>query len=388
MKRLICILLSLMLVLSLCACAGDTNQPTDEPSVSQGSDTPSTPSDSANVSKVKIPENLPKKKVGAVGVYSGNELYVQWKNNLSSLGELFNVEFQFVEPSSTEEYASAIESLVISGVDGIISQICTESLVKLCAEKNVGYMVYCSVLPQDMMDTVSQYDNFCGVVAEDDSVAARHAAESMYEAGCREVGLIGVARGLSELMDTRADSFKARFEELGGKVIAEDYSYMEFGKGVSTFAAAYPNMDGIFSCILNEVLFQAIATEGLAGNIKIAGFDLSESCPDFFESGDLVYACTGQQAAIVCAFAPLYNYMYDGTHLVEDRAHPVARPFAEVHNYEEYQDYDAYVRYSTCYSPEEIAEMILGWNSDYTPQDFIDINAAFSIQEVKERSGQ
>ena len=88
------------------------------------------------------------------------------------------------------------------------------------------------------MDVFASYDCFVGVVTEDDIVSAKHAAEAMYEAGCRNVAVAGLTRGMSEIMDNRADYFIERFKELGGNIIAEDYTMLEFSKSISSFAAA------------------------------------------------------------------------------------------------------------------------------------------------------
>ena len=102
----------------------------------------------------------------------------------------------------------------------------------------------------------------------------------------------------------------------------------------------------------------------------------------------MVFACTGQQATILTAFASLYNYMYDGTKLVPDTSKVVSRSFVEIHNSEECQDYNDYIRFSTCYSPEEIGYMVKGLNPEYTFEDFQAMNQAFSIEDVKSRTIQ
>lgn len=393
MKRILSLLLALAMVLALAACGQGGN---DGPQ--GGNDTPDAPSGSVSdegtsqstgteeTKGFQFPADLPAKKVGAIGTFSGNELYIQWKENLTSLCEKFNVEFQFVEASSSEDMASAVENLCTAGVDGIISQGTSETALQTAAKYNVPIVSYCNILPEDQLKACASYDNFMGLITEDDTVAAEHAAESMYEAGCRNVAVAGLTKGLTEMMDNRADYFIAKFKELGGNIIAEDYSMMKFSDSIASFAAAYPEMDGIFSVILNESVFQAVTTEGLAGQVKLGGFDMSDSCDDFFESGTLVFACTGQQATILTAFAPLYNYMYDGTYLVPDRSQMVSRSFVEIHNSEECQDYNDYVRFSTCYSPEEIGFMIKGFNPDYTFEDYQAMHQAFSIADVMSRT--
>lgn len=406
MKRLLCMLLALVMTFALFGCASSapaTEKTEDKPQSSTPTETKEEKEPAANSGSVSeqgtqattgteetqdftIPEDLPRKKVAALGAYSGNELYLQWRKNLESLAKPFNVEFQFVEVTGSEDLASTVESLCTSGIDGIITQMGSESIVQIAAEHNVPYMVYCSVFSDELMQAMAGYDNFCGVVAEDDIVAAQHGAEAMYNAGCRSVGVVGLTRGMSDMMDNRADYFIKRFEELGGTVIATDYTMMKFADSISTFAAAYPDMDGIWCAILNESIFQAVTTEGLVGQVKLGGFDLSDSSPDFYDNETLVFSCTGQQATIVASFAALYNYMYDGTYLIEDRSVIVPRSFIEIGNANEYADYDQYVRFSTCYSPEEIGYMIKAFNPDYTFEDYKTMNEVFSIQDVMNRA--
>lgn len=391
MKRFISLLLALVLVLGLAAC-GSTggSENTDNPSASAtggvGQQGTNVSTGTEETKGFQFPADLPAVKVGAIGVYTGNELYIQWKENLSSLGEKFNVEFQFVEATNSEDYASAVENLCTAGVKGIIMQGCSEAVLQVTEEYGVPFVSYCTTFTDEEMAVFAEYDTFMGVVTEDDNVSARHAAEAMYEAGCRNVAVAGLTRGMAKIMDDRADSFIARFTELGGTIIAEDYSLLGFADAISNFAAAYPEMDGIFSVILNESVFQTFTTESLSGTVKLAGFDMSDSCDQFFESGTLVFTCTGQQATIVTAFAPLYNYIYDGTYLVPDRSKMVSRNFVEIHNAEEASQYDQYVRFSTCYSPEEIGYMIKGFNPDYTFEQYAAMHAAFSIEDVISRA--
>ena len=382
MKKILCLLLTLAMLFAMTTALAEGSAVT----ISQEGTQISTSTEESR--NFKFPDDMPAMKIGAVGTYTGNELYVQWKANLKALEEKFNVTFQFAEPAAGGDYATEVENLCTAGVKGIIMQGCTESVLQVTEKYGVPFVCYCMTFTDEEMATFAKYNTFMGVVTEDDNISARHAAEAMYEAGCRNVAMAGITRGLAKIMDDRVDSFRERFTELGGTIIAEDYTLADFASSIANFAAAYPQMDGIFSVILNESVFQSFTTEGLVGSVKLAGFDMSDSCNKFFENGTLLFTCTGQSATIVTAFPPLYNYMYDGTVLVPDRSKMVIRNFVDIHNAQEAADYDKYVRFSTCYSPEEIGCMIVGLNPGYTFEQYEAMHQAFSIEEVKSRSAE
>ncbi len=393
-KKVLCIVLALALVLALAAC-GEAPSPAS-------STTPATQDAPANSSETdpgigtavsttsdetkgfEFPSDLPKLKIGCVGLYSGSELYIQWKNNLLSLEDKFNVEFQFVEQSG--DTATSIENLCIAGVNGILMQGCSESVLQITEKYNVPLAAYCMQFSDEEMAAFSQYKTFLGVVTEDDALGAIAAAEAMYEAGCRNVAVAGLTRGIAVSQDNRCDSFMNRFTELGGNIIAEDYTIMAFADSISSFAAAYPEMDGVFCGFLNEGVFQSFSTEGLVGNAKLASFDFTENCVEFLNNGTMVYTACGQQGTIMAAFAVLYNYLYDGTYLIPDRSDMVVRSWINLCSAEDAADFNEYIRFSTIYSPEEIGYMIVGFNPEYNFEQFQEAQTNYSIAEVKARS--
>ena len=332
--------------------------------------------------EVEIPGDLPEFKIGCLGVFSGSELYIQWKNNLQTLEEKFNVSFQFLDSQGPDD----VENMCIAGVNGIIMQGCSESILQITEKYNVPLAVYCMQFSEEELAVFSQYKTFLGVVTEEDGLGAIAAAEAMFDAGCRNVAVAGLTRGIALNIDSRCENFIARFKELGGKIIAEDYTMMAFADSISSFAAAYPEMDGVFSAFLNEGVFQSFSTEGLVGDVKLASFDLTENCISFLNNGTMVFTACGQQGTIMAAFAVLYNYLYNGTYLIPDRSEMVIRNWITVCSAEDAADFNEYIRFSAIYSPEEIAYMIVGFNPDFTFEQFKDIQTAYSIAEVKARA--
>ncbi len=395
-KRIISIILALGMIICLAAC-GNTSTPeqpkTDAPENASpaaaaepvGNTQTTEPASNRIGGDFKLPGDLPHKKIAAIGIYSGMELYTQWKKNMETLLEPFNVEIQFIETGTGADLESVVESICVAGVDGIIAQNYSETGIQVAQKYGVPWVTYCTTVTPETLKILAGYDNFLGVVAEDDIAGAQHCAQSMFDAGCRKVALVGLSRGLSDMMDYRADSFIETFKSLGGEIIAEDYSLMEFNNAIATIAASHPEMDGMFFTMSNDGIFQALTTEGLVGNIKVGCFDFSDSAEDFFDNGMLVFAAGGQSGTMNCAFPVLYSYMLDGTYLIPDRTIPVYRNFIEIHNSEEFANYNDYVRYSPCYTPDELGSMVPGLNPGFTFEDYKQVNADYSIEDVMNR---
>lgn len=399
-KRIISIILALVVILCLAACGNTSNAGQTAPAAQENTASAEPAAEPAEPAETveneaggntigagfKLPGDLPHKKVAAIGIYSGMELYTQWKKNMETLLEPFNIEIQFIETSTGTELESVVESVCVAGVDGIIAQNYSETGIQIAQEYGVPWVTYCTTVTPETLKILAGYDNFLGVVTEDDVAGAEHCAQSMYDAGCRKVALVGLSRGLSDMMDYRADSFIETFKSLGGEIIAEDYSLMAFNDAIATIAASHPEMDGMFFTMMNDGVFQALTTEGLVGKVKVGCFDFSDSAEDFFDNGMLVFAAGGQSATMNCAFPVLYSYMYDGTYLIPDRTQTVFRDFIEIHNSDEFVNYNEYVRYSPCYTPDELGSMVPGLNPDFTFEEYEQINANFSIQDVMNRT--
>ena len=114
MKRVLSLLLVLVMALSLAACGQNDGKQSGNNASSDGSASVSNQGTIQSTGTeatqgFEFPADLPPKKVGAVGIYTGNELYVQWKENLSSLGEKFNIEFQLRRYTLPNRRARQIE---------------------------------------------------------------------------------------------------------------------------------------------------------------------------------------------------------------------------------------------------------------------------------------
>ncbi len=377
MKKILSILIVLAMMIGLSACS--------EPTTTQTEGSTST-SSAAETSL--IPDDIPELKIGVIYHSFTDKLGSQFKSSLESLAEDFNVEFQFIETGmSAEGGAGAIEAALQADMDGIMMVGVDIATLEMCKSAGVSMVSYCNEIPDDVASQAQEYEEYIGAVADSNYNIGVNACKALYESGARKIGVCGITPGLALSHDDRMRGFLDQVAEYSDmEVIAEEYSMGEFAKSIASFAAAYPDMDGLFTTAGGEAVYQAINTEGLIGQIKYATVDISESTPDFFDTETLVYIAGGQYGTIMASFAVLYNYLYDGTRLIPDVNDTVYREHIEVHNSDEYEIYVEIVDGEVpVYTPEEIAKMIVGFNGDFTYDDLVTLCEEYSLEEVQSR---
>ena len=365
-----------------------TTVPTVVPPTTMPTVVPPTSAASAST-KVTIPSNLPKKKIGVFAYSFADSYGLREKSIMESLAKTFNVEFVFIEWGVTPDAnLAAFEPALQTGLDGVI--VAGGSVALMEATKKAGNipLIGAAALMDDAKGKqLSAYDNFLGQITPNDYISGENSADALYAAGCRKVAAIGVTPGLSAALDARMQGFKdrvaAKYPDM--KIIAQDLS-LDFVKAISSFAAAYPEMDGIFTTGLNEQAYQAITNEGLVGKIKLVSYDIAQSTKDFFDNGTLVYDAGLQYNAYFDAFVVLYNYLYNGTKLIPDTSKAVTTNYIEIKNSADYQTILKVANGDLqVYTPDEIAGMIKGFNPSFTFEDFVKINEAYSVADLVAR---
>ena len=410
MKKVLCVFLSLLLLLGcLAGCASSGKTPNDNaksdnvqnnneqsaPAESDSSDADKAPEASSDDAPeapesagVQIPADLPHYKIGVSYTSFTTAIGALYKASLESLSEAYNVEFVFLESSgaSSEQAQMALDTAMQSGLDGLISVSASASIMESARTAGDIPVVAFQFVPRndDVQAELLSYSNYLGSVASDDYACGMAAADALYEAGSRNIAVCAMTPGLSKSQDQRVAGFLdgiAQHDDM--KVIADDYSRGDYATAISAFAAAYPEMDGIFATFANESVYQTIFSEGLADKVKLATADISDSVPDFLDNGTLVYVNSGN--LIMEAFAVLYNDLYDGTKLIPDSS-VVYFPFIDIHSSEEYETYMKYVEGNLpVYTPEELAELIHGFNPEMTSEKLLELANSYSLNSIVER---
>ena len=400
LKKTICYLLAiLMLTTALAGCGGEPAAKSVAEDVSTASEqkadekAPVEKTEEEPVIKSIIPAELPRYRIGVMYYTFTDKLGSQMKNALDYIADDFNVEFEYIEASwSAEAGQAAMETALQTGLDGIIAVSSGVAVVEAC--KKAGNVPFVSIqvepIDNDVAADMAAYDCYLGAVSENDMQVGINAVEALYESGVRNLAICGLTQGYARSHDDRMRGVKSAIKQYDDlNLIAEDYTLAEYAKSVSSFAAAYPELDGLFVSQGVESIYQTMNTEGLIGSVKLAMVDISESTGDYFDNGTLVYIAGGQYGTTMIGFALLYNYLCDGTRIIPDTSVTLRRPFLEVKSSEEYQHYVKHVDGDIpVYTAEEIAQLIHGFNPDANYGTFAKAAADYSLEDIVARHGE
>ena len=369
MKKILALLLALIMVVSMVACGktapaapdAEASQPeASQPEAQQGGtsvDAGGKVTTEYNApDEVTTDKELPPFKILVIYAQFTDKLGSQYKAALEYLAAPLNVEFTFLE----------------TGFGG--------------DEAGVPYIVQGGCPTPEMAPVLAGYNNYLGAVVVDDYLAAWNMAESLYNQGCRNVGWFGLNRGMSPQHDQRTAGFLdavASHDDMN--LVNETYDYTA-ADAVAIAAATYPELDGYGYTFLSEAAYNLLETEGLVGSLKIAGIDISESTGKYVENGTIAYVAGGNYATIQIAFAVLYNYLLDGTKMIENPAENLEMLNIDIHNIEEFNNYIKYLDSGVpAYTPQEILDMTHYQNSDMDAAALKEICQSYTLEDVMTR---
>lgn len=317
-----------------------------------------------------------------------DKLGSQFKASMDYIASGMNVEFSFIESGYGEEAIAALEAAVASGdIDGIVA-IQGGSPALLEAAGGVPLISACATPASEAeAQEVASYENFLGSVADSDYQAGYDAAKALYDAGCRNVCLAGLTQGMSQSHDARAQAFIDFVDEQDDMtLLADNYSRGLHADAISSFAAAYPEMDGIFATSGSDAVLNSMQTEGLVGSVKLATIDVSSESGTYFENETLAWCAGGQYGTAMVGFAVMYNYLADGTRIIEDPTVPMERFYITMSNFDEYETYIQYVDSGVpVYTAGEIKDMIHYYNEAVDAGYFAQLNTGYSLEDIAAR---
>lgn len=394
MKKYLALILALVMVLSLGACAAKeapAAQSGTEAAASSGTSVSAdgTVSTNYDAAEVETEKELPHFKILVCYAQFTDKLGSQFKSSLEYLAEPLNCEFTFLESGmGTDESLAAVEAALVAGYDGCIAVTASEAWVSMMQKAGVPYVVS-GGMPSDeeQAKTLATYDMYLGSVVVDDYGAGMAMADTLYERGCRNVMWNGLMRGLSGQHDYRAAGFAdgvAKHSDM--KIIVENWDYTQWADSIATAAATYPELDGIGCTALAEAIYNTVESEGLVGQVLLAGIDISESTGKAFENGSLAYIAGGNYATEQIAFAVLYNYLLDGTRVIADPSVNLALNNINLTSIEDYNNYIKYLDSAVpAYTAQEILDMTHYIDDSFDADKMTALCAAYTLEDVMAR---
>ena len=404
-KKMIALLLALVMALSLAACGGKggSGEKDDPGGNSSSGNTGTTPAESGTTvgtdgtvttqyagTEVETDKELPPFKVLVMYGTFTDKLGSQYKSALEYLAEPLNIEFTFLEVGTGGDDAlTAIQAALVSGYDAALGTTANEAYVSIFQNAGVPYVVS-GAMPSNEEQARTLADNYpmyLGSVVVDDYGAGYEMAESLYRDGCRNVMWNGLQRGASGQHDARALGFidaVASHDDMN--LITENYDYSAWADSIATAAATYIELDGVGCTAMSEAIYNIVETEGLVGTVRLAGIDVSEGTGRAFENGSLSYMAAGNYATEMISFAVLYNYILDGTRVIEDPAVNLAMNNINLNSLEDYNNYIKYLDSGVpVYTAQEILEMTHYYDESFDADAMTKLCQAYSLEDVMAR---
>ena len=206
-------------------------------------------------------------------------------------GEEFELEILWNAPQMEIDSArqiSIVENLITRQVDGIVLAPVDEdalvTVVERAADQGIPVAIFDSAIKTDRIITFVVTDNYQGGVM---------AAERMGEilGGSGKVGVIGFMPGSASTMKREAGFVETVAEKFPGiDVVGVKFNMADRAKALAeaeNLLTAHPDLAGFFADNESSVdgTVQAVKQRGLAGKVKIVGFDASETLVDDMRAG-------------------------------------------------------------------------------------------------------
>lgn len=396
MKKIIAIVLSLAMLLALSACGSAPKETETATKATAADDSKGTQiqADGSIITKydaatVETDKELPPLKILVLYGTFTDKLGSQYKSSMEYIAEPLNIEFTFLETGSgADEAMATIEAALVNGYDGCIGTVATEARAALFEKAGVPYVV-CGGMPssEEQAKTMATYENYLGSVVVDDYGAGWAMAEALYADGCRNVMWDGLSRGSSGQHDARAAGFAdavATHDDMN--IIVENWDYSQWADAIATAAATYPELDGVGCTSLMANIYNTIESEGLVGQVQLAGIDVSEETSRAFENGSLSYIAGGNYACEQICFAVLYNYLLDGTRVIADPAVNLEMNNINLSSLEDFNNYIKYLDSGVpAYTAQELLDMTHYVDESFNADKMVEVCTAYSLEDVMAR---
>lgn len=405
MKKLVALLLAMVMVFSLVACSTETDtnktDSTNNTTSTNDSTTKTDTNDKTDDSATSTGE-LKKWKLGMIDPGSWNATSGPLYAQMESACEALNVELYYVaaETNSAEGHIAAIQNMIAAGCDGIIllNAPLTNGIIPQVAEMCDDAEVYWSLSWTKVTEGDGNYeacvgsDYFVSTTYEDDVYSANWCTNILGELGVKNLCEIGFQAG-NATGEMRDQGVKKAVEEYNMTLLADerDTSLTRTSDGGKTimdrFTSAYPDMDGLVIAGMSQYVLSGVMStleeKKLTDQISVTCIDFHEYQAEYLKTGALDGIIGGHVVGTFYSLILMANIM-NGTPLTDE---PVIQQdnFITLDNYDDAALWDSYAQTGDFYSADEIKNMMVVNNPDYTLADWQQMIADYSIADIVAR---
>ncbi len=386
-KKLVAFFLALAMMVSLLAgCGGDQPSGSSQPPSDTAQPSGEQPGNEQAGNSSDTPEQS--YKIG-YNVYASASFIFQTLTGFTSyVCDTLGYETQVVDDETKrDKILNDIENLIASDVDGIVVWAQTDNLFLAIADACEEAQVYWTIADQVPSDAatkeklLTEYKYFAGAVTNTQADFGRGSAEYCLEHGFKNA--LVTCPNIGSATDTpRWETFTEVFTAGGGKVVDELHS-----SDIETATAnaqnallAHADTDIIYATG-SDFGVGAINALSSMGNsdLKVIthGFDPS------IMSSPYVEMISGDQWMSGLFAAVLLMNAVEGNMLTDENGHALWISDAPMYSVspDQFPLYEKFFIDQKAYTPEEIKNMTVSRNPDFTAEDFIEIVHSYSLEE-------
>ncbi len=214
------------------------------------------------------------------------QAHVFWQSvhaGAAAAGREFGVTIEWNGPATETEYTKQVEiveNYISRRVDGIVlaptDRVALVAVIEKARRENI---------PVTIFDSGANTDSYVSFVATDNYAGGQMAARRLGQIlkGQGKVAVIAVAPGSASTMERERGFQEAVAKEFPGlKLAALQYGMSDRARSLAVTEdtlSAHPDLNGIFASNESSAVgaAQALKSRGLAGKVKLVGFDSSPS---------------------------------------------------------------------------------------------------------------
>ena len=373
MKKLISLLLVVCMLCSMLIGCGKQEEANAPAAENEDSGTATAPAaefnaeDDAKYADVDAPKGF---KIGFAYLPPTDTLSATFHKTLDYCAEQFGCEMFYVEWTAydMDSILSGYENMIQAGCDAIICASPLPGFIDACNESGVYWATIGGELTEEILPMALASDYYLGSIAQDETTSGYKMAQTLYDAGCREVAFKGVTPGTGSLHDMRRWGFMDFVEEHDDmNVVVEALDSMNPTLFEEIIAAHGTKIDSIVATGADAALPAAIIAAGYENDIKYTTIDLQGDVRTDLDTGLCAGVACGQYPVVELAFMLLYNKLASDAVIMQDRSKALLLPYMWLYNSEDYDEYIYYLEGDVpAFTGDELKEMCLAYNPDAT----------------------